>query len=223
LLNPFLRGPFGPPFFCVWILEDLIFLHKVIHTIILGWFRGYFMAQRPPRDPFVGSGRPQEGGFLATHKQDFNAHISGTAYRHCAEDIDMSPVLGGCAAGATVQEVLTNLVSCIGDPEGVTVLAVVITTPTTIVGAALPAHRIVPVNTSASGTNGPATINLPLLPLGGETITIKDWGRVSSTNQITIGRNGSNIDNVAANDVLADNRGSISYTWSVALSSWISY
>jgi hypothetical protein len=43
------------------------------------------------RLPFIGSGRPQEGGALATRKQDFNSHIDGTGFRQTADTIDMNP------------------------------------------------------------------------------------------------------------------------------------
>ena len=60
------------------------------------------------RFPFVGSGRLQEGGALATRKQDFNAHWEGNGFRHGADNIDMNPVLPS-VGGATVQETLENL------------------------------------------------------------------------------------------------------------------
>lgn len=67
-----------------------------------------------PRDPFNGSMRPIEGGRLGVYKQDFNAHISGTAFNHCADQINMSPPLEGCGAGLTVQDAIENLISCSG-------------------------------------------------------------------------------------------------------------
>lgn len=64
------------------------------------------------RLPFVGSGRLQEGGALAVRKQDFNAHVQGTGFRHDATQIDMNPVIP-LVGGATVQETLENLHSLI--------------------------------------------------------------------------------------------------------------
>lgn len=61
----------------------------------------------PIRTPFVGSGRRPEGGFLAVHKRDFNAHISGGGFRHCASQIDVED--GISIPGDTVQEVLENI------------------------------------------------------------------------------------------------------------------
>ncbi len=40
---------------------------------------------------FQGSGRENEGGLLATHKQDSNAHNTGGDFRHDADHIDMNP------------------------------------------------------------------------------------------------------------------------------------
>lgn len=42
---------------------------------------------------FQGSGRAIEGGLLATHKQDFNAHVTGGDYKHNADQILMNPQL----------------------------------------------------------------------------------------------------------------------------------
>jgi len=57
---------------------------------------------------FQGSGREKEGGFLATHKQDFNAHVTGGDFRHGAIDIDMEPVIPALG-GATVQATLEQM------------------------------------------------------------------------------------------------------------------
>lgn len=45
------------------------------------------------RSKFVGSGRHKEGGFLAVHKQDFEAHRTGGGWRHEADQLDMNPQL----------------------------------------------------------------------------------------------------------------------------------
>lgn len=57
---------------------------------------------------FVGSGRLQEGGALATRKYDFNKHVSGEDFRHQASNIDMNPVISSLG-GVTVQEALENV------------------------------------------------------------------------------------------------------------------
>jgi len=103
------------------------------------------------------------------------------------------------------------------------VLSVVSSTPTIIIDSALAEQRIIPVDTSASGTNSPATINLPATPFEGEIVTIKDWGNSSASNQITVAFNGNNINNVAADDTLSDDGGAISYIWDSTLNSWISF
>lgn len=60
------------------------------------------------RPPFAGSGRLQEGGALATRKQDFNAHWGGNGFRHDASNIDMNPVILG-VGGDDVQAAIENL------------------------------------------------------------------------------------------------------------------
>lgn len=69
------------------------------------------MTCQPLRNKFVGSGRAIEGGALATRKQDFNAHASGGDFRHCADQINMNPVLPETPAALTVQETLEDLVA----------------------------------------------------------------------------------------------------------------
>lgn len=64
------------------------------------------------RLPFIGSGRPQEGGVLAVRKSDFNVHVSGGGFRHDATNIDMNPVIS-LVGGITVQETLEKLHSLI--------------------------------------------------------------------------------------------------------------
>ena len=66
------------------------------------------MSCQTPRSPFSGSGRNIEGGYLAVHKQDFNAHASGQDFRHCADNINMNPELN-TIPGTDVQEVLENM------------------------------------------------------------------------------------------------------------------
>ncbi len=57
---------------------------------------------------FQGSGRLQEGGFLGTHKHDFNAHQTGADWRHGATDIDMEPIIPALG-GTTVQQTLEQM------------------------------------------------------------------------------------------------------------------
>lgn len=68
------------------------------------------------RQPRIGSSRLQEGGQLATHKQDFNAHVEGGGFRHTADNIDMNPQLSQFPAD-TVQETL-QLIASLSASEG---------------------------------------------------------------------------------------------------------
>ena len=61
---------------------------------------------------FTGSGRQREGGFAATHRQDFNAHTSGGDWRHTADQTDMNPRitdLGNVFNDKTVQGTLQKM------------------------------------------------------------------------------------------------------------------
>ena len=63
----------------------------------------------PPRSPFSSANiKQKESGFLATHKQDFLAHASGEAFRHCADQVNMNPSLT-TILGDNVQDVLENI------------------------------------------------------------------------------------------------------------------
>jgi hypothetical protein len=56
--------------------------------------------------PFKGSGRRIEGGFAATHLQDFKAHVQGNGWRHTADQLDMNPPISidaGIFSSSTVQ------------------------------------------------------------------------------------------------------------------------
>lgn len=67
------------------------------------------MACRTPRSPFSStSSRTPEGGTKVTHKQDFNAHASGTDFRHCADQINMNPEIVS-APGPDVQTAMESL------------------------------------------------------------------------------------------------------------------
>ncbi len=73
---------------------------------------------------FIGSGRLQEGGFLGTHKQDFEAHRKGCDWRHDADHIDMNPIIPSFP-GLNVQETLELISSAIAGDVGLpTVLTI---------------------------------------------------------------------------------------------------
>lgn len=171
-----------------------------------------------PRNPFVGSGRKKEGGFLALHKQDFNAHISGTAYRHCADQIDMNPELEGCGAGTNVQEVLETILTCLGSAVSVPIVEPIVTTgPFLIVDETTAVHRIFTVDV----TLGTIDISLPTNPFHGETITIKHWSGDVASENIVIKSNGSVIDDVEVEDVISNSRDAKTYQYDNGLGSWI--
>jgi hypothetical protein len=57
------------------------------------------------------------------------------------------------------------------------------------------------INTTA----GAITINLPSTPAAGDIVAIADYANTSATNNITVGRNGSNINGVAVNGTISVN------------------
>jgi len=62
--------------------------------------------------PFKGSGRLREGGFAATHLQDFKAHAQGNGWRHTSDQTDMNPAISidnGIFNAATVQATLEKI------------------------------------------------------------------------------------------------------------------
>jgi hypothetical protein len=63
------------------------------------------------RNPYIGSGTVQQGGFSATHKQDFNAHIEGGGYFYLAEQIKLSP---NVQSQDNVQDALEALSTLVG-------------------------------------------------------------------------------------------------------------
>jgi hypothetical protein len=65
------------------------------------------------------------------------------------------------------------------------------------------------VNTTA----GAITVNLPSSPSAGAIVAITDYAGTAATNNITIGRNGSNIEAVAADVTISTNRDSITLVY----------
>lgn len=73
---------------------------------------------------FIGSNRLQEGGFLGTHKKDFEAHRKGCDWRHEADHIDMNPIIPAYP-GLNVQETLELIALGMSGEQGLeNVLAV---------------------------------------------------------------------------------------------------
>jgi len=71
-------------------------------------------------------------------------------------------------------------------------------------------------------TSGAFTVNLPASPSAGDLVGIKDYANTADTNNITIGRNGSNIEGVANNFVISVEGGSITLIYVDATKGWLS-
>ena len=71
-------------------------------------------------------------------------------------------------------------------------------------------------------TSGAFTINLPASPSAGDLVGIKDYANTADTNNITIGRNGSNIEGVANDFVISVEGGSITLIFVDATKGWLS-
>lgn len=77
------------------------------------------------------------------------------------------------------------------------------------------------VNTSATGINTAATVTLPASPSVGNEVTIIDSGNFAASNNITIGRNGSNINGNAGNLVVNTNSASFTLVYANAARGWV--
>ena len=76
-----------------------------------------------------------------------------------------------------------------------------------------------PINT----TSGAVTVTLPASPSAGNYVQLTDYAGTWATNNVTVGRNGSNINGVAADVVLAIRRESIAFVYIDATQGWIAY
>src|SRR5210317_2242537 len=70
-------------------------------------------------------------------------------------------------------------------------------------------------------TSAAHTINLPGSPSAGDKIAIKDYAGTFGTNNLTIGRNGNNIQGVANDSLISTNRASIILVYSDATKGWL--
>jgi hypothetical protein len=70
-------------------------------------------------------------------------------------------------------------------------------------------------------TSNAHTINLPGSPSAGDTIAIKDYAGTFATNNLTIGRNGNNIQGVANNSLIDTNRASLTLVYVDATKGWL--
>jgi hypothetical protein len=70
-------------------------------------------------------------------------------------------------------------------------------------------------------TSAAFTVTLPSSPSAGAVIGIADYANTFTTNNLTIGRNGSNIGGVAINSILATNGLSVTFVYVDATQGWI--
>jgi hypothetical protein len=70
-------------------------------------------------------------------------------------------------------------------------------------------------------TSGAITVTLPSTPSAGAIVAITDYAGTAATNNITIGRNGSNIEAVAADVTISTNRDSITLVYIDATQGWL--
>ena len=77
------------------------------------------------------------------------------------------------------------------------------------------------VNTSGSGIGAPVTINLPASPSVGDEVTLIDSGNNLASNNLTVGRNGSNINGSASNLVVSTNLAAFTLVYVNATLGWV--
>jgi hypothetical protein len=70
-------------------------------------------------------------------------------------------------------------------------------------------------------TSAAFTVTLPLSPAAGAVVGISDYANTFATNNITVGRNGSNIGGVATNAVLSTNGIAVTFVYVDATQGWI--
>src|SRR5210317_304643 len=69
-------------------------------------------------------------------------------------------------------------------------------------------------------TSNAHTINLPSSPTQGDEVHIVDYAGTFGTNNVTVGRNGSNIDGSASNATLETNRLNVRFVYIDATKGW---
>ena len=79
------------------------------------------------------------------------------------------------------------------------------------------AGRAYPCNT----TSAAFTVTLPASPSAGNQVQLLDYAGTWQTNNLTVARNGSNINGSASNPVLFTNRGAITLTYIDATQGWV--
>jgi hypothetical protein len=73
----------------------------------------------------------------------------------------------------------------------------------------------------ADTSAGAFALTLPASPTFGHVVTVSDYKKTFATNNLTINRNGQEIDNVASNLVLNTNGATVELTYSGTDSGWI--
>jgi len=76
------------------------------------------------------------------------------------------------------------------------------------------------VNTSGGGLGVPVTVTLPATPSVGDEVTIIDSGNAFGSNNLTVGRNGSNILGIAANLTVSTNGAAFTLVYVNATRGW---
>ena len=76
-----------------------------------------------------------------------------------------------------------------------------------------------PINTTSSAI----TVTLPATPSAGNYLVLTDYAGTWATNNVTLNRNGSNIDGIAENGTLKTNRQSISLVYIDSTQGWIPF
>jgi hypothetical protein len=113
-------------------------------------------------------------------------------------------------------------------PLTTTVVKIVASVGAEAVSSSFYRTKIVAANTSIfSGdeflvdTSAPRVITLPSSPSTGDRVRIIDFTGNAATNNITVGRNSSNIEAVASDFIINANRGSIELVYSNGTQGWI--
>ena len=91
------------------------------------------------------------------------------------------------------------------------------TTPVT----ATPTTGVNGVGYFINASGGAKTVNLPASPSAGDIMAVSDYSKISETNNITIGRNGSNIQGAASDLIMANNGIAFTLVFVDATKGWI--
>jgi hypothetical protein len=70
-------------------------------------------------------------------------------------------------------------------------------------------------------TSNAHTVTLPSSPNAGDTIAIKDYAGTFATNNLTISRNGHNIQGVANNSLISTNRANVELAYIDSTKGWL--